>query len=129
MPAPLENPNQKPRLTQSELSHFIGTENYYRFLCGTLLTDGTKYLAEKADAFWLMDTIASYQMYKPIREMPIQFWHILIHENRSAMLELGEDLPEPIVLRQKFPYVTFNADFNEQKIYCQFPVIYLPSEH
>ena len=43
-----------------QLAHFIGTEHYYRLTPSAVLTDGTKYLAEAAGAFWLMDAIASY---------------------------------------------------------------------
>ena len=42
------------------LAHFIGTEHYYRLTPSAVLTDGTKYLAEGAGAFWLMDAVASY---------------------------------------------------------------------
>ena len=44
----------------SQLSNFIGTEKYYRITPCTVLTDGTKYLADAAGAYWLMDSIASY---------------------------------------------------------------------
>lgn len=43
-----------------QLAHFIGTEHYYRLTPSAVLTDGTKYLAEAAGAFWLMDAVASY---------------------------------------------------------------------
>ena len=45
------------------LSNFTGTTSYYRYsplFPNMVLTDGTKYLAEAADAYWLMDAIASY---------------------------------------------------------------------
>lgn len=45
-----------------ELGNFTGTESYYRFSAlfpNCLLTDGAKYLAEKAKAFWFMDIIGS----------------------------------------------------------------------
>lgn len=51
--------NQK--FTYSELAHFSGTENYYRYHT-LLLTDGAFYLAEKAECFWLMDVIWSHAM-------------------------------------------------------------------
>jgi hypothetical protein len=44
----------------ANLALFVGTEHYYRHTRHTVLTDGTKYLAETAGAFWLMDAIASY---------------------------------------------------------------------
>lgn len=42
------------------LSYFTGTAKYWRINPRTALTDGTKYLAEEAGAYWLMDAIASY---------------------------------------------------------------------
>ncbi len=44
----------------SRLSLFTGTEHYYRISRRHLLTDGTKYLAEEAECFWMMDAIASH---------------------------------------------------------------------
>ena len=44
----------------ANLALFTGAEHYYRHTSHAVLTDGTKYLAEAADAFWLMDAIASY---------------------------------------------------------------------
>ena len=44
----------------ADLAQFTGTERYYRLNRKCLLTDGTKYLAEAAGAFWLMDAAASY---------------------------------------------------------------------
>lgn len=51
-------------ITHEDLAHFWGTENYYGFspllFPKLYLTDGTKYLAENAGAYWLMDLIGSY---------------------------------------------------------------------
>ena len=38
----------------NQLSHFIGTERCYRISRRHLLTDETKYLAEKAECIWRM---------------------------------------------------------------------------
>jgi hypothetical protein len=38
----------------AQLSYFTGTEKYYRISRRHLLTDGTKYLAEEAECFWMM---------------------------------------------------------------------------
>ena len=43
-----------------ELRQFIGTDSYYRISPNAVLTDGTKYLADAAGAYWLMDAVASY---------------------------------------------------------------------
>ena len=45
---------------QSALAQFTGTEKYYRFYPKVVLTDGTKYLADTAGCYWLMDLYASH---------------------------------------------------------------------
>lgn len=45
---------------QSALAQFTGTEKYYRFYPKVVLTDGTKYLADIAGCYWLMDLYASH---------------------------------------------------------------------
>lgn len=45
------------------LPQFTGTERYYRWSVifqKCLLTDGTKYLADEAQCYWLMDVVASH---------------------------------------------------------------------
>lgn len=44
----------------SALSQFTGTEKYYRLYPKVVLTDGTKYLADRAGCYWLMDVYASH---------------------------------------------------------------------
>lgn len=56
------------------LSGFYGTEDYHFFnsLCRkVVLTDGTKFLADNAGAYWLMDIIGSVYTAHPNRK---QFW-------------------------------------------------------
>ena len=41
-----------------DLSQFYGTEHYYKHLVGNMVyTDGVKYFAEKAGAYWFLDTV------------------------------------------------------------------------
>lgn len=47
--------------TKIELGQFIGTEHYYAHWLGIKYTDGVKYLAGTAGAYWLIDIIASHQ--------------------------------------------------------------------
>ena len=47
-------------LDSSALAQFTGTEKHYRISRRHLLTDGTRYLAEKAACFWMMDAVASH---------------------------------------------------------------------
>ena len=43
-----------------ELSYFIGTNAYWPICKFCMLTDGAKFLADRAEAYWLMYAAASY---------------------------------------------------------------------
>jgi len=112
---------------QSELSQFIGTEKYYRITQRHLLTDGTKYLAEQAKCFWLMDAIAShlpkyFNDYFCVARLKVK--------DSSAELVI-DDGNDNVYARQKIEYTDF--PLGEIKLYCQFDgeywVIMLTSEY
>ncbi|MGA9381161.1 MAG: DUF6876 family protein [Phormidium sp.] len=42
---------------KSQLSHFTGTDNYYKHWLGFQYTDGIKFLADNAECYWLLDAI------------------------------------------------------------------------
>ena len=68
-----------------QLGHFVGTERYYRISRRHLLTDGTKYLAEQAACFWMMDAVASHLM-----EIGTAEWFVVVKttvkHTRSVMV-------------------------------------------
>ena len=45
---------------KSTLAQFNGTEDYYRIYPKVVLTDCTKYHADRAESYWLMDLYASH---------------------------------------------------------------------
>ena len=51
--------NQEFELSQA-LKQFTGTESYAQYGSHILLTDGALFLADQAQAFWLMDLFGSY---------------------------------------------------------------------
>jgi hypothetical protein len=112
---------------QSELSQFIGTEKYYRITPSHLLTDGTKYLAEQAECFWLMTAIASH--------LPKQFHDYFAVVNltvKDSAAQLTLDDGNGNVFAQQFiDYTDFPLP--ELKLYCAFDgeywVLMLPSEY
>jgi len=112
----------------SQLNQFIGTEKYYRISRRHLLTDGTKYLAEAAECFWMMDAIASH-----LCEIGTADWFVLIRvqvtEGRAVMIyEDGNDREHA---RQEIPYTDF--PMNYLTLYACWDgenwVIMLPSEY
>lgn len=99
---------------QINLSQFIGTEKYYRITHRHLLTDGTKYLAENAQCFWLMDAIAShlpkqYDDYFAVANLTVK--------NSSAQLTL-DDGNGNVFAQQFIEYTDF--PLSELKLYCAF---------
>jgi hypothetical protein len=85
----------------SLLPHFTGTERYYRISRQHLLTDGTKYLAENAECFWIMDAIASH-----LCEIGTADWFVLVRmavtQGRAVMFY--EDGNGNEHARQEIPY-------------------------
>ena len=88
----------------SDLSSFTGTSRYYPFTRRHWLTDGTKYLADTAGAYWLIDAAASH-----LDEIGTQDWFVLIRlvvQNRSAVM-VYEDGNGREHARQEIEYTDF----------------------
>ena len=120
-----------------ELAHFTGTESYtnlrYPWLRKRfLLTDGVQYLAEKAQAYWLMDAIASHQTNPQVVAEEFQFWKLEVNEKHAAVLTCTDGNEKQLV-RQEIPYTTF--PLNSITLYATLDeslgglVVMLPSEY
>jgi len=121
--------NDTPKLTQAELDQFTGSEHWYRHPINrkVLFTDGAKYLAEKAGAYWLLDEIAIIQPYdKRVASEEFQVWKLTVRENRTATL-VCEDGNDHVVYTQEIPFTDFPLD--GITLWFTNNVIYLPSEH
>jgi hypothetical protein len=113
---------------QSTLAQFTGSERYYRISKRHLLTDGTKYLAEQAECFWMMDAIASH-----LAEIGTADWFVTVKTtvNDAKALMVYEDGNGHEHARQEIPYtdlplaaITLYACWDGQHW-----VIMLPSEY
>ena len=112
---------------KSELAQCSGTMQYHKLTLGPLkATDGVAIMAQKAEAFWLVDAIASYQQEPKIKELRIQFWTLEVKE-QIADLYCIEDKGQPKLVEQHIPH----TDFPEGKwdFYVADGVIMLPSEY
>lgn len=109
-------------ITEKELRQFIGTEHYYKNTFGLLFTDGVKYLADNAGAYWLIDAIESYH-----RPEHFQLWELHKQEGNKAVLTMKEDTNEPLLVEQEIPYTGFPLDYI--KLYLIDGVLLLPSEY
>lgn len=102
---------------------FTGTENYYKYNSGLLLTDGVRQVAEDLKCFWLIDIIASYQ-HKI--NLDFQVWKLSRTEG-SMFVVTCQDGNYNEVIRQEIDYSDFEGD--ELTVWCESPVLLLPTEH
>jgi len=112
----------------NQLNQFIGTEKYYRISRRHLLTDGTKYLAEAAECFWMMDAIASHLCEIGTEDRFVSV-RVQVTESRAVMIyEDGNDREHA---RQEIPYTDF--PLNSITLFACWDqenwVIMLPSEY
>jgi hypothetical protein len=117
------------KLDLQTLNQFTGTTQYVRIGPRHLLTDGTHYLAEQAECYWLMGEIALH-----LTELGTQDWFVLItvsvDPNGQAVLTYSDgDGGERA--RQTIPYTDFPVD--SIRLYACWDtehwVIMLPSEY
>lgn len=115
-------------LTKADLAQFIGTEQYYRhgLMAKVIYTDGVRYVAEKAGAYWLIDEIAFAQAEPAVAKQPFQFWHLKVAADYSAMLTCS-DGNDGHILTRTIPFTDFPLD--EMKFYFIDNTLLLPSEY
>ncbi|ABW31937.1 DUF6876 family protein [Acaryochloris marina] len=118
---------------QAELAHCHCSESHYQHWLGIRYTEGVKTLAEKGESFWLLDAIASYQRVRLIKYNPnlqeFQLWLLTVNDDHSAVLACYEDSPSTCspVITQDIPFTDFVLP--EIKLYVEYGVVLLPSEH
>ncbi|ABW33322.1 DUF6876 family protein [Acaryochloris marina] len=118
---------------QIELAHCHCSESHYQHWLGIRYTEGVKTLAEKGECFWLLDVIASYQRVRLIKCNPnlqeFQLWLLTVNDDHSAVLACYEDSASTCspVITQDIPFTDFVLP--EIKLYVEYGVVLLPSEH
>lgn len=118
----------KTPLTQDELSGFIGTENYYRHSLNRslLYTDGVKFLAERAGAYWLIDAIAIANALPALKAEPFQSWKLTVSPGKSGLL-VCEDGNSRSLWTERMQYTDFPLP--EITLFCTDNVLMLTSEY
>jgi len=111
---------------EDELLGFTGSTIVYRHWSKFFVyTEGTKYLAEQAGAYWLIDAIASYQ--PQFQSVSFQVWDLLVQDNKQAVLTMQEDEGEPVLVRQPIQYTDFAL--NTVRLFVVNKVLMLPGEY
>ena len=112
----------------SELAHFHCTEQYYRhFLQRFVYTDGVRYLAQNAQAYWLLDLIASYQQYQKVKKEEFQVWKLQTDLEKNNAVATCDDGNNNILITQYIPFTDF--PLTEITLYLTDGVLLLPSEY
>lgn len=86
--------NTEAKLTVADLKQFTGSEHFYRHGLSRkhVHTEGVQFLAERAQAYWLLDKIALHGSSNIARER-FQVWKLTVNADGSATLttEDGND--------------------------------------
>lgn len=120
----------KTTLDQTALAQFTGTDNWYKhgLVPGVTYTDGVKYVAETAGAYWLIDKVATLQYLPKVKAEEFQVWRLVVKDSAGTLS--CEDGNGRVVYSEAIQY----TDFPEPGIdlWCEQGeqrVILLPSEH
>jgi hypothetical protein len=116
------------KLPLADLNQFTGTENWYRHALNrkVLFTDGVKYVADEAGAYWLIDEIALAQRFDAkVKAEEFQAWKLTVRADKTATLTC-EDGNDNVVFTKELTF----TDFPLQGITIWFEndTLYLPSE-
>jgi len=114
-----------------KLAGFSGSDEYTQHWSGLVYTSGIAYLAEEAQAYWLIDAIGSYQRERRIRDnkrlQEFQLWTLTVRPDGIAVLICREDSGQREVIRQKIEYTDFPIP--GITLYVENGVLLLRSEH
>ncbi len=120
---------QEPACLEADLAQFCGTEKWWKHWTGRItFTDGVKFLAEKAGAFWLIDLIASHQTAR-LRQEEFQIWILKVDRGKTpmAVATCQADTDAPILVRQEIDYTDFPLP--SIKLWLVDRVLMLPHEY
>jgi hypothetical protein len=112
----------------SQLDYFTGTESYYKHpFTKSIFTDGVKYVADNAGAYWLIDFIVFKQIEDgEIGNCDFQVWTLDALPDNTAMITCTDGDYE-VLLKEKVDYTDFPVA--SIKLYYQNNVLMLASEY
>jgi len=113
---------------EAQLPYFTGTDNWYKHQSGLLYTDGVKFIADHAGAYWLIDLIASYQKRcrkdRMLRQFQIWILGVERDYHRGCVSCLRDT--DNLAFQQTIPFTDFPLP--EITFYLENEVLCLPSE-
>lgn len=113
---------------ESELAHFYGSTELYRHgFFKMLYTQGVQHLAERAQCYWLLDAVASWQIKPKIKREPFQIWTLTVNQKKEAILTCVRDTGAKPLASQRIEYTDFPLP--EMKLYLCDGTLMLPGEY
>jgi hypothetical protein len=116
-------------LNSAELAQFTGSETWYRHAINraVLFTDGAKYVADQAGAYWLLDEIAIIQPHNArVAAEEFQLWTLAVKADQTGVLTC-DDGNGGVIFSKSIPYTDFPSE--GIKLYFTNNTILLPSEY
>lgn len=123
-----------------DTSHFIGTEQYYRIRPWPIvLTEGAKYVADTAGAFWLMDKIGALIFQLNAENNPSNLGDgffvvkLTVAEDKSAKITYEDGNGNTVSFAELIPFTDYPDP--ELTLYVQWGgsilrwVVMVPSEY
>ena len=121
--------NQAQKLRDDRSNRTLGTEHYWKHLFGLKYTDGVKAHADIAEAYWLIDAIASYKSELPKHASKHRGWILwgLEVKDGSATLTARADSGEKPFIKQVIS-LTDHPE-GDWSFYQEGSVLIIPEEH
>ena len=113
---------------KAALRQFTGTEEWYfhPLFRKYRYTEGVKFLAGEAGAYWLLEKILSNQILPEIKGEGFQLWKLAVDDNKKAVLTC-DDGNYNIVYTETIDYTDFPLE--SITFYFTDSVLLLPSEY
>ena len=116
-------------LNKADPAQFTGSEQWYRHGINrkVIFTDGAKFVAAQAGAYWLLDEIAIIQPHDMrVAAEEFQVWNLAVNADQSATLTCGDGNGR-IVYSKEIEYTDFPPD--GVTLWFTNNTILLPSEY
>ena len=111
--------NITPEQLEMNLAHYTGAEDYFRHGLNPRLiyTDGVKYLADQAGAYWLIDIVASVQHTGlHLARHLFQSWSLTVDTDKATGLVVCTNGNGKKIYVQQMEYTDF--PLREVRLYC-----------
>jgi hypothetical protein len=121
-----EAPDIKAEL-QAGLAMHTGSTRWFRHWTRRLVyTEGVQYLAEKANAYWLIDLVVSWCPHPNLRNEEFVVWKLIVKPDRTATA-IANDGNGRELARQDISLTDFPLD--KVSLYLTDNTLLLPSEY